>query len=237
VRLVVVEDAAQLAFAAADVITASVQRALSLALPTGETPRGVYEELARRKTPLSHVQAFNLDEYVGLDERDPLSCAAFMRAHAWDPLELTRHDIPDGRAADLLLECERYERAIADAGLGLAVLGIGRNGHLAMNEPGSAFDSRTRVVTLDARSLADNARLYPPGSKLPSQGITMGLATIAQAQALLLLAFGAKKAQAIAAALEGPVDPACPASMVQAHRDVTVIVDRAAAVGLARGPR
>ena len=239
-RLVVVPDAATLAGRAADAVEAAVraQPTLALALPTGETPLGLYAELARRRaTGLSfeRVAVFNLDEYVGLGPEHPLSCGAYMRAHVYEALGLglERCHLPDGCAPDLEDACRRYERAIAAAGgLGLAVLGVGANGHLGMNEPGTPHESRTQLRALDPRSLADNARLYPAGARLPSRGLTMGLGTILDARALVLIAFGARKAAAIAAALDGPVDLACPASCLQRHPDLTVILDEAAAVGL-----
>jgi glucosamine-6-phosphate deaminase len=199
---------------------------------------GLYAELGRRVRAgldLSRAHAFNLDEYVGLGPEHPLSCAAFMHAHAYPLLGLqpAHCHVPDGRAADLAEACRRYERAIDEAGgLGLAVLGLGRNGHLAMNEPGTSFDSRTQICTLAPQTLADNARLYPAGATLPEHGATMGLATLRGARAVLLLAFGARKAEAIAAALAGPIDRACPASCLQGHPALTVVIDRAAAVAL-----
>jgi glucosamine-6-phosphate deaminase len=162
-----------------------------------------------------------------------------MRAHAYPVLGLppAHCHLPDGRAADPNEACHRYERAIGDAGgLGLAVLGIGRNGHLGMNEPGTPFESRTQVRTLASQTLTDNARLYPAGTTLPTEGVTMGLGTISDARAIVLLAFGGRKAEAIAAALVGPRDPVCPASCLQGHPALTVVLDRAAAVAL-RPPR
>jgi glucosamine-6-phosphate deaminase len=237
----VVETPEALARAAAARVAAAIRQepSLVLGLPTGETPLGLYAELARmhRDEGLSfrEVYTFNLDEYVGLGPDDPQSCAAFMQEHLFGKVDLERGRIHllDGKAADPFGECARYEQRIAAChGIDLLVLGIGANGHLGMNEPGTPLDARTQVVTLTPRSLADNARLYPPGTALPERGMTLGLGTMLESRAACLLAFGERKTEAIHAALEGPVDPACPASALQRHPHRMVILDRAAAARL-----
>ena len=210
--------------------------ALVLALPTGETPTGMYDELIRlhRDEGLSFADAttFNLDEYVGLDLGDAQSCAAFMHLHFFAHVDLhpNRRYLLDGRATNLDAECARYERAIAHAdGIDLAVIGLGANGHVGFNEPGSPSDSRTAVQALAPRTLTDNARLYAPGTFLPTTGYSMGLGTIRDARAILLLAFGARKAPAIVATLHGPITIDCPASTLREHPRFTALIDRAAA--------
>ena len=206
-----------------------------LALPAGNTPRPVYADLVRRhrEVGLSFARAtvFTLDEYAGVASDHP---ASFRRALGD---ELYRHvDLPrdrarglDGQAADLDGECARYERDIAAAGgLDLCVLGIGGNGHIAFNEPGSPFDSVTRVVELAAETRAASAGSFGAGP-VPGRALTMGIATILAARRCVLLATGAAKAEVIARAIQPPPSPALPASALQLHADATFILDAAAA--------
>ena len=200
--------------------------------------QAVFSELVRRHREnglsFAGVHAFLLDEYLDLDRRDP--CAYRNVAHR----VLARHvDIgpdavhgPDPPAADLDAECARYEREVRDAGIGLQLLGIGCNGHIAFNEPGSPLDSTTRVVALSDRTRADNARFFPDTQPVPDRAITQGIATIGAAGELVLLACGEHKADAVARAVEGPVTPDLPASAVQLHANVTVVLDPPAASGL-----
>ncbi|MYA15104.1 MAG: glucosamine-6-phosphate deaminase, partial [Acidimicrobiaceae bacterium] len=147
--------------------------------------------------------------------------------------QLTRHvDLhsdavhgPEPGAADLVAGCARYEQVVRDAKVGLQLLGIGSNGHIAFNEPGSPLDSTTRVVALSDKTRADNARFFPEGQPVPAQAITQGIATISAAARLVLLACGAHKAPAVARAVEGPVTAEVPASAIQLHPDVTVVLD------------
>ncbi len=240
-NVVVLADPPAVARAAADRVAArlAARPDAVLALPTGETPTALYRELVRRRRDegltFARATTFNLDEYVGLGADDPRSCAAYLAEHLFRHVDLdpSRRHLLDGRAPDLAAECARYEALLARRPVDLAVLGIGRNGHVAFNEPGAPPDGRTAVVALAPATRAVNARLYPPGTTLPDRGITMGLGTIGDAEELLLVAFGAAKADAIRAALAGPVDAACPASMLRAHARLEVLVDRAAAAGLA----
>jgi len=242
-KLVVVKDAEAVGLAAAERVTEVLGRdpRASLALPTGESPMGMYEALVRghRAGGLSFAQAttFNLDEYVGLGPEDAQSCCAFMEAQLFRHVDLDRRRVHllDGLAGDLEAECARYERELAAAGgVDLGILGIGANGHVGFNEPGTPLDSRTSVLALAERTLVDNARLYPPGTVLPVRGLTMGLGTVLAARGLVLLAFGPRKAEAIRAAVEGPVSEDCPASVLQRHPNATVLLDRAAAARLGR---
>lgn len=207
-----------------------------LGLATGATMVPVYAALVRahRDTGLSFARctSFNLDEYVGLAATHPASFARFMQAHLFahaDFAAAATH-LPRGMARDLAREADRYERAIADAGgIGLQVLGIGANGHIGFNEPGSAFDTRTRVVDLAAPTRAANQAGFPPGEPVPARALTMGIATILGAGQLVLAATGARKAAAVAACITGAIGPHCPASALRLHPRVTIILDRAAA--------
>ncbi|MEV7693095.1 glucosamine-6-phosphate deaminase [Microbacterium sp. NPDC089189] len=205
-----------------------------LGLATGSTPTPVYEALRPRLAgvDVSRVRGFALDEYVGLDPAHPESYRSVIAREVIVPLGLDpdRVRVPDGSLAGIADAGEQYERDIdAAGGIDLQILGIGTDGHIGFNEPGSSFASRTRVKTLTAQTRRDNARFFASIDDVPRHCITQGLGTIARARHLVLLAFGAQKADAVAAALEGPVTAMLPASAVQLHPHVTVVVDEAAA--------
>ena len=199
----------------------------------------VFAELVRRHREhglsFADVRAYLLDEYLGLDRQDP--CAYRNVVHRL----LARHvDLgagaihgPDPDAIDRDAECDRYERELRAAPIGLQLLGIGANGHIAFNEPGSPLDSATRVVELSEQTRADNARFFPTGRAVPTRAITQGIATIGAAAQLVLVACGEHKADAVARAVEGPVTAEVPASALQLHPNVTVVLDAAASSGLA----
>jgi glucosamine-6-phosphate deaminase len=231
---------AEVAELAADAVAALVRRRPGgvLGVATGSSPSGLYRELGRRhragELALAEVTVFLLDEYVGLPAGHPASYREEIRrvlAPAGVPGD--RIHAPDGAAADLAGEGARYEAAIAAAGgVDLQVVGIGANGHLAFDEPSSSLASRTRVKTLTARTRADNARFFGSPDDVPTHVLTQGLGTIRDARHVLLLALGERKAAAVAAAVEGPVAARCPASVLQLHPHVTVLVDPPAAAGL-----
>lgn len=212
-----------------------------LGLATGSTPGPLYAELTRRHREdgliFAHARAFLLDEYVGLPPGHPESYAAVIRREVTDHLDLPTGAVhgPDGTADDPVAECARYEQAILDAGgIDVQIAGIGANGHIAFNEPGSALTSLTRPKTLDARTRQDNARFFTSPDEVPRHVLTQGLGTIGRSRHLIVLASGAGKADAVAEALEGPLSAACPASIVQVHRHATVLLDEAAAHRLRR---
>lgn len=211
--------------------------AMTLGLATGATPRSVYKKLVERAGAPSwrHVRCFNLDEYVGLGAEHPASFAYYMRDLLFDHVDVAmdRTHIPDGAASDLDAAAKIYEQLIAESGgIDLQLLGIGRNGHIGFNEPGSAHDSRTRKVRLAASTMDANRPDFPDGEEPPATALTMGIGTILDAREILLLATGAAKAEALAAALEGPVSLDCPASALQEHSAVMVFCDEAAAAHL-----
>jgi glucosamine-6-phosphate deaminase len=205
------EDVGTTAAAALTALLANDPKAV-LGLPTGETPKHLYRTLVAQRTDLSKATTFNLDEYVGED-----TYRRYMQAELFDHSPVAGAHIPNGRAADLAAECARYEAAIAAAGgIDLCVLGLGKNGHIAFNEPTSSLRSRTRVKTL-------------------MQGkhvITMGVGTIMDARRLLVLAHGPSKASAVAQMIEGPLTAMVPASALQEHPRATAIIDEAAAAQL-----
>ena len=229
----VLESAAAVASAAADLVAAAAQKRpdLTLALPTGKTPIPLYDELARRHAAgwggLVSARGFNLDEVV-LPVGDPRTFRAFMEQHAWGRTGLRRErcDIPNGMAPDLEAECRRYENAITAAGgLDLALLGVGADGHVAYNMPGPVTLA-THVVRLPD-GLA--ASLAVPEEDWPLRALTMGIGTIRQARRIVVIATGETKATAVRALVHGPEDPEWPCSFLCAHPDIEVILDRAAA--------
>ncbi|SDF00874.1 glucosamine-6-phosphate deaminase [Limimaricola pyoseonensis] len=225
--------------AAARIAAACAAPSPVLGLATGRTPLAVYAALRERIAPgglrLDHATFFNLDEYAGLPPGHPASFASYMRRELFDPASVPegRWHLPDGNGGPA--EADGYEAAIAAAGgIGLQLLGIGRNGHVGFNEPGAAHDSRTRRVRLTEQTRQANAPDFPAGTPVPEHAVTMGIGTILEAREILLLATGAAKAEALAAALEGPVTEAVPASALQRHPRVTVLCDVAAGRNLRR---
>jgi glucosamine-6-phosphate deaminase len=218
----------------ADAVTALVARnpAGVLGLATGSTPLSSYAAIARRGLDLGRVRGFALDEYVGLPEGHPQSYRTVITREVVEPLGMTPAlvRVPGDDGGPLEGAGERYEAdLVAAGGIDIQLLGIGSTGHIGFNEPGSSFGSLTRIKTLTERTRADNARFFASPDEVPLHCLTQGLGTILRARHLILLAFGASKAPAIAAAIEGPLTASAPGSAVQLHPHVTVIVDEAAA--------
>lgn len=223
-RVLVTPDYQTLSQEAAAIVARAIRAkpALTLGLPTGHTPLGLYEQLIRRyqseKLDFSGVRTFNLDEYIGLPPDDPRSYRSYMSARLFEHINVSPQNthIPDASSD--------YEDLIRKAGgIDLLIVGIGANGHIAFNEPGSAFDSRTRIVQLAPETI------QRAGSNVPHTAITMGIATILDARKILLLVSGAEKTEVVRRALRGPVSETVPASALQRHSDVIVIMDEAAA--------
>ncbi|MEO7123876.1 MAG: glucosamine-6-phosphate deaminase [Lacisediminihabitans sp.] len=236
-EVVILESQAAAGELAADVILDLVARKPDavLGLATGSTPLAVYRAIAARKADLSKVRGFALDEYVGLPVGHPESYRSVIWRDVVEPLGLTAELVRVPADRGPIEEAgESYEKAIVEAGgVDLQILGIGTDGHIGFNEPGSSFASHTRVKTLTRQTREDNARFFDSIDDVPVNCITQGLGTIRRAGHLLLLAFGEGKADAIAAAVEGPVTSSAPGSAIQLHPHVTVIVDEAAASRLA----
>jgi len=223
----------------ADVIRHKPRAVIGLA--TGSTPLGTYKELIRMHKEegldFSRVITFNLDEYVGLAHDHPQSYHYFMWENFFKHINVNPKNvhIPDGTAKDIPGFCRWYEEQIVKAGgIDVQLLGIGANGHIAFNEPGSSLGSRTRVKTLDERTRMDNARFFRNINEVPKYAITMGIGTIMDARQLILLANGANKADAIAKTCEGPITAMVPATIVQLHPKAAIIVDKQAASKLTR---
>lgn len=212
-----------------------------LGLATGSTPLGLYKELIRMYKEeglrFSKVTTFNLDEYVGLPPTHPQSYHYFMRVNFFDHIDINPRYIyvPHGMTEDVAAFCQWYEEEIQKTGgIDLQVLGIGANGHIAFNEPGSSLGSRTRIKTLSEQTIKDNARFFERFEDVPRYAITMGIGTIMEARQLVLLAGGRGKAQAIKETVEGPITAMVPATIVQMHQWATIIVDKEGASLLSR---
>jgi len=237
-------SADEIAAVAASVCEAVVHRkpAAVLGLATGSTPLPTYRELIRRRAAgtgpsYAAVTCFNLDEYVGLPAGHEQSYLATIAREVTDGLGIgpERVNGPDPSPGGLPTAGERYEALIESAGgIDVQLLGIGSDGHLAFNEPGSSLASRTRIKTLTAQTRKDNARFFNSPEEVPTHVLTQGLGTILRARHLLLIATGDGKADAVAAAAEGPVSASCPGSVLQLHPHVTVLLDPAAAARLER---
>jgi glucosamine-6-phosphate deaminase len=238
-RLIVAVDAAAAAAMAADRVAGALRERRVLGLATGATMRPLYDELARRlsQTPVANdgVVGIALDEFVGLPAGHPASFSTYLDRAFRHPLRLRPDQIvvPDGTAANRRGAAARHEAAIADAGrIDLQLLGIGANGHIGFNEPGSPFDSRTRDVALAEETRRAQAGIFGSAEAVPGTAITAGVATILSARSLLMLVTGESKAKALAQMLEGDVGPHVPASALRLHPDAVIICDGAAASAL-----
>jgi len=217
---------------------------LVLGLAAGDTPVGCYCELIRmhREEGLdfSNVMTFNLDEYIGLTRDHPQSYLYFMNETLFRHVNIRMENTHflDGMSEDPQRTCKEFEEAIKRAGgIDLQLLGIGSNGYIAFNEPGSTFDSGTRVVSLSEQMIKDNSRFFKSIDKVPRQALSMGIGTIMEARKIILLASGAGKADAVAKSVEGPVTINVPASILQRHPECIFILDEKAASKLVRKAR
>jgi len=233
-EIVIVESQDAAGEITADAVAALLARRPDavLGLATGSTPLSSYAAIARRGLDLATARGFALDEYVGLPPGHPQSYRAVITREVVGPLGMTPElvRVPGDDGGPLQGAGERYESDIVAAGgIDIQLLGIGATGHIGFNEPGSSFGSLTRIKTLTERTRADNARFFDSPDEVPLHCLTQGLGTILRARHLVLLAFGASKAPAIAAAVEGPLSASSPGSAIQLHAHVTVVVDEAAA--------
>jgi len=237
-EVIIQPDAKAAADLMARIVAAEIRAkpALTLGLAAGRTMELVYALLVgvyrEGGLDFSRCRTFNLDEYVGLSGDNHNSYRHFMNHHLFSKvnIDLSNTHLPDGMAADLEAECQKYERLIADCGgIDLQLLGIGRDGHMGFNEPLSAFRSRTRLKALAPVTCAENAPLFADHAAIPRRAITMGVATILDARRCLLLAMGGEKADIIARAVEGPMTSMISASALQLHPHCVVVLDEAAA--------
>ena len=242
-RVYITKDYDELSQRAARIIADVVKQKPDavLGLATGSSPVGMYNELIRmhkeQGLDFSKVTTFNLDEYYGLAPDHDQSYYYFMNENLFNHINIDQKNVhvPDGQAKDVDAFCEGYEEAIKKAGgIDIQVLGIGGDGHIAFNEPGSSLGSRTRIKTLTEETIEDNARFFEKKEDVPQYAITMGVGTVMEAKKLLMVANGWKKAQVIAQCIEGPISTGVTASVIQMHPRVAVILDEEAGSQLQR---
>lgn len=206
-----------------------------IGLATGQSPLGIYHQLIhdhqQHGTDYSHVLTFNLDEYVGLMPTHPHSYFQFMVKELFEPIGIHMNNIhiPSGIANNLDLECKKYDSLLDLHQIDIQILGIGSNGHIGFNEPGTSFESRTHVINLDYKTRVDNSRFFSSISDVPTQAITMGISHIMKAKEIILVAIGAKKSEAVFRMIKGPITADCPASILQKHPNVHIYLDFLAA--------
>lgn len=239
--IIVKENKQEMANAAFEVIKEVLDQKPNavLGLATGSSPIGLYKKMIEdhKTTGRSYkdVITFNLDEYVHLDRNHSQSYYSFMKEHLFDfiDIDLNNVHIPNGNAEDFEVEVNRYEEELSKFHVDIQVLGIGSNGHIGFNEPGTPFTSTTHKEMLKESTRNDNSRFFASIDDVPTHAITMGIASIMKAKKIILLASTSYKAKAIAAMIHGPVTENCPASVLQTHPDVVIIIDKAAASLLA----
>ncbi len=241
-EIIILKNAESVAAMGAELVAEllRVSPATVLGLATGGTQLSLYRKLVEKyragEISFKNATSFNLDEYLGVTPDNPQSYRAYMRREFFDHIDIDQHNT-------FLPECDEgqnpvrvgpaYERRINGAGgIDLQILGIGSNGHIGFNEPSSSLKSRTRVKTLTRQTFEDNSRLFSADEFQPTLAITMGIATIMDARRILLLATGTNKAEAVGNMIEGPVTAMCPASILQMHERVTVLLDETAASDL-----
>ncbi|MFS1663985.1 glucosamine-6-phosphate deaminase [Streptococcus sp. zg-JUN1979] len=205
----------------------------TLGLATGSTPLTFYQEVVASDLDFSEMTSINLDEYVGLASSHPQSYAYFMKEHLFNQKPFKASYLPNGLAEDLEAEAARYDQIISEHPIDFQILGIGRNGHIGFNEPGTPFDETTHVVDLTPSTIEANSRFFSTEEEVPKQAISMGIASIVAAKQVVLMAYGKDKAKAIYGLVKGEVTPDLPASVLQHHPNLTLILDEEAAALLA----
>ncbi|MBO0475840.1 glucosamine-6-phosphate deaminase [Vagococcus sp. DIV0080] len=201
----------------------------TLGLATGSTPETLYQEMTASDLDFSQMNSVNLDEYVGLEKSNDQSYDYFMKKHLFEKKPFKHNYLPDGMATDGVAECQRYDEIIAANPIDIQILGIGENAHIGFNEPGSSFEGMTSEVQLTESTIEANSRNFTKKEDVPTRAYSMGIKSIMQAKQIILLAYGPKKAQAIYNTVKGEMTEDVPASALQNHPNVTIIVDEAAA--------
>ena len=232
-KIIIVENAAVGSYKAYNLLVQGLQtQARVLGLATGSTPILLYQEMAQSKLDFSHITTINLDEYLGLGPNNPQSYHYFMKQHLFQFKSFSKNYLPNGLAPDINQELQRYDQVIADHPIAIQILGIGQNGHIGFNEPGTSFQSQTHCVTLSSSTRAANARFFPNKQAVPQKAISMGLSSIMHSKHIILMAWGKDKAEAVSQMINGPITEKCPASILQKHPHTTIILDSAAATKL-----
>ena len=237
-RIIITDSYEKMGLEAANIVAGQIYLKPNsvLGLATGSTPVSMYQRLAAVHKSVgldfSEVTTFNLDEYIGMSPENPQSYHYFMQENFFRHININQDNvyIPNGMAEDMTVEGQRYEKLIeAKGGIDLQVLGIGQNAHIGFNEPDVKFAATTHKVELDEETIQANSRFFASAAEVPRYAISMGIKTIMMAEHVILLANGSNKAAAVYKAVCGDVTPEAPASILQLHRDVAVIVDEEAA--------
>lgn len=237
-KIRIFETAQEASVAGAEIIAEVMksQDKTVLGLATGSTPVPMYKELIRRNVEkeldFTNVYSYNLDEYIGLDGTHDQSYRYFMNDNLFNHININKEHthVPCGIGADHVADAKAYDAAIeAEGGIDVQVLGIGNNGHIGFNEPADVFYKGTHVVDLTESTIDANKRFFANRDEVPKQAITLGMGGIMNAKKVIMLAFGKGKAEAVRAMINGEIDPKCPASILQLHKDVTVLIDKEAA--------
>ncbi|MCD4928439.1 glucosamine-6-phosphate deaminase [Enterococcus faecalis] len=203
-----------------------------LGLATGSTPETLYKEMTASDVDFTEMTSVNLDEYVGLGGEDEQSYRYFMNKHLFDKKPFKETFVPNGKAEDLDAASAEYEKIIDAHPVDIQILGIGQNGHIGFNEPGTPLDSLTHVVELTESTINANKRYFDKVEDVPTRAVSMGIGSIMKGKKMILMAYGEAKAEAIKGMIDGPVTTDMPASALQNHQDVVVIIDDAAASNL-----
>ena len=237
-RIIVVDNYEEMSKRAAKMIVSQVilKPDSVLGLATGDTPLGMYKELIelykKNEVDFNEVRTFNLDEYYGLNRENPQSYFSYMFNNLFNHVNINRENInlPSGMAKDINAACLEYENKIKEAGgIDMQVLGIGGNGHIGFNEPNVNFEAETHLVNLDEQTIEANSRFFDSIKDVPIKAISMGIKTIMNSKKIILLASGTSKAEVIEKAIKGKINPNVPASILQLHNDVIIILDKEAA--------
>lgn len=236
-RIITVENYEEMSKKAATMVASQIilRPDSILGLATGDTPTGMYQELIKlynnKEIDFSETKTFNLDEYYGINKENNQSYYYYMMNNFFEHININRENInmPNGIAANIDEECKAYEERISQAGgIDIQVLGIGGNGHIGFNEPGANFEAETHLVELDEKTIEANSRFFESIEEVPTKAVSMGIKTIMHSKKIILLASGIAKAEAIANAVNGKISSEVPASILQLHKDVTIIVDKEA---------
>ena len=236
-KVIVVKNTNEIAEKALSVMLETVKSNSSavIGLATGSSPIGLYKSMIKDHvdsgTSYANIKTVNLDEYVGLDEKSEQSYIYFMKDNLFNHINVDAKNInlPNGKNSDMQAECDNYTALLNSMPQDIQLLGIGANGHIGFNEPGTSFDSTTHIIELEEGTRIDNARFFDSLDEVPKFAITMGIANIMNAKKVLVVANGANKAKAVFDMVKGQVSESCPASILQKHKDVVLVIDEAAA--------
>lgn len=233
-KIIRVKDAEEGGKKAFELIKEGIENgAQVLGLATGSTPETLYQEMVKSDVDFSNCVSINLDEYIGLSGDNDQSYRYFMNSHLFNQKPFKATYVPNGKAEDLAAECRHYEEILANHPIDIQILGIGENAHIGFNEPGTPFDAPTQVVELTKSTINANKRNFEKIEDVPTTAISMGIGSIMKSKKVILIAYGEAKAEAIANTINGKMTTDVPASVLQKHPDVTIILDDAAASKLA----